>query len=154
MGTYVSLSVPEPYHREMLAHLLSLMNQTDVEAAPPAPAPAAAADESVSAPSDRRWSDETWSLVWRDLRDDTRQVLVVVAEQSDEWVPVDALNDALGSSRDVQSALSSLTKRAKKHGLTKWGFEAVPDAGTGRFRYRMDKSTAAIVLGLARGQAG
>jgi hypothetical protein len=150
MSTYVSISVPEAHYREMLDHLVSLMSERETESE----SPAAVTEESVSAPPERRWSDEAWERVWRDLRDDTRQALVVIAEQPDEWVPVSALNSALGSSREVQNALSSLTKRAKKHGLTKWGFDAVQAAETGRFRYRMDERTATIVLELAGADRG
>jgi hypothetical protein len=146
MSTYVSISVPEDHYREMLDHLRSLMAPRQLES----PSPAAVNEESASSPPGRRWSDETWERVWRDLRDDTRQVLVVIAGQPDEWVPVSELVSALGSSRELQSALSSLTKRAKKHGLTKWGFDAVQDAETGRCHYRMDERTATIVLELAR----
>ena len=147
MSAYVSISVPEPYYRDMLHHLVSVMKQAGVES--PAPAPPVT-EERVAAPSGRpRWSRDEWTLLWRDLRDDTRQLLVVIAEQPDEWVPIGALNDALDSSRQVQNALSSLTKRAKKHGLHKWGFEAVIDPETNWYRYRMDAPTAAIVIELA-----
>jgi hypothetical protein len=124
------------------------MSQSHVES------PTPEAVESVSVQARRRWTGEEWSRLWRDLRDDTQQLLVVIAEQPGEWVPITALVRVLDSSRQVQSALSSFTKRAKKHGLPKWPFEAVTDLEAGHFRYRMDEKTAAIVLELARANRG
>lgn len=67
-----------------------------------------------------------------------------------EWVPIAELEDSAGSFREVQSALSSLTKRMKNHGVTKWPFKARKDDRTDRFVYLMEEATATTVLALAR----
>jgi hypothetical protein len=150
MNGYV-ISVPEAHYRATLEYLLSLMNERPVET----PAPSALTEASAIPQPGRRWSEDEWRRVWRDLRGDTKQLLVVIAKQPNEWVPISVLNNTLDSSREVQNALSSLTKRAKKHGLPKWGFEAVPDVESdGKFRYRMDQATADLVLELARADQG
>jgi hypothetical protein len=154
MGTHIPIYVPEAHYREMLNRLVSLMTEAQVE--PPISAEAhmesqmpPVSQAAASAQSGRLWSEDEWQKVWPAWRDDTRELLVVIAEHPEEWVSITALEDSLGSFRAVQSALSSLTKRMKKHGLTLWPFEFVKDDGTGRFAYKMDEATATIVLGLA-----
>jgi hypothetical protein len=151
MNGYVSIPVPEVYYRKILDHLLTLMTERQVDS----PTPATVTEESAPAQPRRSWSDEQWRRVWRDLRPDTRELLVVIAEQPSEWVPINALVSALGTSREVQSALSSFTKRAKRQGMTWWPFEAVADVESGgRFRYRMDETTANTVRELAQDDQG
>jgi hypothetical protein len=139
MTPYVPLHVPEPYYRDVLAHLVSLMSE-------PREAPRSRAPALIEADAS---SDDAWQSAWPDLRDDSRQLMVVLAEHPGEWVPIAAFLDALGSPGAVQGALSSLRKRLKRVGS---GFpfkiEDV-DPETGRSRYRMDTATATIVRQLA-----
>jgi hypothetical protein len=143
--------VPEAHYHATLEYLVSVMTESKVETA----TRPVATEEGASSLPGYRWSEDEWRRLWRDLRADTKQLLVVIAEYPKDWVPISVLNDTLDSSRDVRNALSSLTKRAKKQGLRRWGFEAVPDGESGgAYRYRMDDETADIVVELAPADQG
>jgi hypothetical protein len=144
MTEYVPIYVPEAHYRDMVGHLASLISQTRVVESKP---------ETGSAPveqSDAVWTDEVWEKVWSTLTDGSRTIMVLLAEHPGEWVPISALEDSLGSFRAVQSALSSLTKRLRKRGLDEWPIDVEIDGQSGRAHYRMDPTTAAVVLRLAR----
>jgi hypothetical protein len=140
---YVTISVPEAHHREMLSHLVALMSKTPARAETSAGA---------TAQDPHEWPEDVWQRVWPAVNDDTRKVFVILAEHPDEWVRIDALEQSLGTFSAVQGTLSSLTKRLKKQGLALWPFRFEDDyENTGRAAYKMTAKTATIVLELHRG---
>lgn len=146
MSGHVPIYVPEPHHREMLEHLVSLM--TGARAKSPIPSQS---EEAAAAESDQ-WTDDVWEVVWPAVTPDARKVLVVLAENHDEWVPIAALEESLGSLGAVQGSISSIRKRMKKYEQREWPFEIAPDdRANGRFMYRIDEEMASIVLRLEAG---
>jgi hypothetical protein len=141
MTQYVPIHVPEAHYREMVRHLGSLM--TDEARMEPTIRETPDGD-------DHLWSDEVWENVWPTLTDESRTILALFAEHQGEWVPIEALEESLGSFRRVQSTLSSLTKRMKKHGQTKWPFEVVDGTLGTRAKYKMAEANATIVLRLTQ----
>lgn len=84
-----------------------------------------------------------WRKVWREVQLQTRGVLIALAEHPGAPLTIPTLAEAIGSeTRQVQNALSSLTKRMKKYGPTKWPFIYYKDGRTGRYSYEMDEATA------------
>jgi hypothetical protein len=143
MNEFVPIYVPVVHQREMLSHLVSLMSR----------APAHADTQAGETTQDQHeWPEDVWRRVWPVVTDDTRKIFVILARHADEWVPIDALEQSLGTFNAVQGTLSSLTKRLKKQGLANWPFVVEDDhENTGRAAYTMTAETATIVLKLDRG---
>jgi hypothetical protein len=144
MTGYVPIYVPETHYPEALRQVSSFLTEAEAESAIPVEPQAAA-----SLVDEREWSEDLWWNVWPAVTENTRKLLVELAEHPDERVPMTALEESLGSFSAVQGALSSLTKRMKKYGPTKWPFE-IEEEGN-RIAYRMNQAMATIVLSLARG---
>jgi hypothetical protein len=158
MTVYVPLQVPESLYDVMLRHLGSLMSEPNVHSSLDEQQPLDESQDetdveslSIEQPVGRReWSPELWARIWRELPINPRRVLYYIAERHGSRVHMAELGELLGSSRAVQDALSSFTKRARKWTSSDWPFLAERDTTTGRFVYDMSESTARIILELAR----
>jgi hypothetical protein len=160
---FIPIYAPPEHYRKMMAHLLSLMTETqtespaetqaeptvpaETEAESPTPKPQAAAP----AHNARVWPVELWRCVWPLVLEDTRKLCVALAANPGQRVGMPELEEELGSYRAVQSALSSLTSQSKKCGATLWPFDIIKkDPETGRAAYVMNEAMANIVNELAR----
>jgi hypothetical protein len=147
MSQYVPVHVPEAHLPEVLRHLASLLSES------PVPTPKHVPTQSAPfTADDGGWTAEVWRNVFKEVTPEARDVLVALAKRPDTWLWLSDLAEAIGTeTRTVQDALSSLTKRMRKYGPTKWPFEYVKDSREGgKYRYLMSEETAAIVLGLAQ----
>jgi hypothetical protein len=139
MNGYVPVYVPERHLPTILAQLTALISKHEAVSAAP---------ESATMELSR-WSEKMIRDVFLDVTDNMRKVFVALAERPGERLTVGDLERQVGSEGAVHPALSSLTKRAKKHGIHgpgSWPFDAHKDPRTGRYSYEMDVDTAAVVL--------
>jgi hypothetical protein len=141
MEGYVPVYVPERHHREMLAHLISLMPEPS--AAPPTTEP-----QSTTQPDDPWSKDDVLWKVFLDVTDDMRTLFVALANHPGKRLSVSDLADAVGSPERVRGALSSLTKRMRSYKLKEWPFAYRKDGRTGLYTYEIDENRAEAILGL------
>jgi hypothetical protein len=142
MNQYVDVPVPEAHLGEILSHLASLLSKSQ----PAWPEHSETATTAVAVQQESRWDDTAWRNILRDVTPNARAVVQALAARPGERLSVDDLAHSIGTpTRAVQDALSSLTKRMKKYGKTKWPFALHQDRRTGRYSYEMDDATAATV---------